>query len=443
MSEVADNVFDVVVSGGGLVGASVALGLADRGLNIALIEPTKHNHQPLPSHDERTLVLNAASLNVLDNLDLLPDDLICVPVRHIHINRQHGFGHLHLDADDYAEIIAEDTDATHPYFGQVVVARALGQCMLDRLAKHPGIQIFCPQALVGFQDSQTHVNVSLDDGQTLSTRVLVGADGTQSLIRQQLGLSIEDHDYGQRAMVFNVAAEKPMPETAFERFTAQGPLALLPQAQGRYGVVWIDETQAIDEALEWSDETLMSALHERFGPRLGVFSKPSPRASYPLIKQHCPQVVSGRVVVVGNAANAVHPVSAQGFNLGLRDVAGLIDAICPAIKEDLDRPHTPTQALRDDTLDQALLAYQGIRANDQRATIRYTDTLARTFAHPTGLVRLMGGMGLAAHAASPTLTRRLVRAAMGFREPVASLAKKHPNPSRSQHSTQAHPHDRV
>ncbi|HEY7905425.1 MAG TPA: FAD-dependent monooxygenase, partial [Wenzhouxiangella sp.] len=349
MSAVANNVFDVVVSGGGLVGASVALGLADRGLNIALIEPTEHHHQPLPSHDERTLVLNAASLNVLDNLDLLPDDLIRVPVRHIHINRQHGFGHLHLNALEHADLIGEDTDPTRPYFGQVVVARALGQCMLDRLANHPSIEIFCPQALVGFKDGPTHVDVSLDDGTTLSTRVLVGADGTQSLIRQQLGLPLDHHDYSQRAMVFNVAAEKPMPETAFERFTAQGPLALLPQAQGRYGVVWIDETQAIDEALKWSDETLMSALYERFGPRLGGFSKPSPRASYPLIKQHSPQVVSGRVVLVGNAANAVHPVSAQGFNLGLRDVAGLIDALCPALDEDVA---------------QALLAYQRTRADD-------------------------------------------------------------------------------
>lgn len=428
MSALAHPVFDVVVSGGGLVGASVALGLADRGLNIALIEPTEHHHQPLPSHDERTLVLNAASLNVLDNLDLLPDELIRVPVRHIHINRQHGFGHLHLNALEHADLIGEDTDPTRPYFGQVVVARALGQCMLDRLAKHPGIQIFCPQALVGFKDGPTHVDVSLDDGTTLSTRVLVGADGTQSLIRQQLGLPLDHHDYSQRAMVFNVAAQKPMPETAFERFTAQGPLALLPQAQGRYGVVWIDETQAIDEALEWSDEILMGALSERFGPRLGGFSKPSPRASYPLIKQHSPQVVSGRVVLVGNAANAVHPVSAQGFNLGLRDVAGLIDALCPALEEDVA---------------QALLAYERARADDQRATIRYTDTLARAFAHPMGWVRLMGGLGLAAHAASPALTRRLVRAAMGFREPVASLAKKHPNPTRHQQSTESQPHDRV
>ncbi len=441
MSATKPQTFDVIVSGGGLAGASVALGLADRGLSIGLIEPSQHDHQPLPSHDERTLVLNAASLNVLEHLDLLPDDLTRVPVREIRINRQGGFGHLHLVAADHRDLIGEDTDPTQPYFGQVVVARALGQCMLDRLTKHPSIEMFCPKALVAFKDHHNYVEAHLDDGQTLHTRVLVGADGTHSLVRQQLRCPLDEYDYQQRAMVFNVAAERPMAETAFERFTADGPLALLPQANGRYGVVWIDETNAVEDAMAWSDDRLMAALFERFGPLLGTFSEPSPRASYPLIKQHCPQVVSGRVVLVGNAANAVHPVSAQGFNLGLRDVAGLIDALCPAGEDPINPSSSASKPLGEDTLDQALLGYQRMRADDQRATLRYTDTLARGFAHPLGLVRLASGLGLAAHAASPTLTQRLVRAAMGFREPVASLAKKHPNPSNSHHSD--HDHARV
>jgi len=424
MSHVAHQpVFDVIVSGGGLVGASVALGLADRGFQIALIEPTEPSHAPLPSHDERTLVLNAASLNVLDNLNLLADDLIRVPVRHIHINRQGGFGHLHLHALDHADLIGADTDTEAPYFGQVVVARALGQCMLDRLNNHANITLFCPNALSRFTDEHHRVQVTLGDGQQLQGRILVGADGNHSLVREQLGLMIEAHDYHQRAMVFNVAAERPLPETAFERFTPHGPLALLPQANGRYGVVWIDQSQRIDEAMDWSDDVLMVELKDRFGPRLGAFDQPSPRTSYPLIKQHSPQVVSGRVVLVGNAANAVHPVSAQGFNLGLRDVAGLIDALSFSTSHDEDAIATLGE-LGDDLLDQALLDYQQARADDQRATIRYTDTLARAFAHPASFVRLMGGVGLAAHAASSSLTRRLVRAAMGFREPVASLAKK-------------------
>ena len=411
---------DVVVSGGGLVGASVAIGLADRGFQVALVEPTQRTQSQQPSHDQRTLVLNAASLNILSSLGLLPDALRRIPVTDIVINRQGGFGHLHLNADQYHALIAQDTDPHRPYFGQVVVAQALGEVMLKRLADHPNITEHCPAALVSFKDLGDRIHAQLDNDTTLEARVLVGADGTHSLIRQQLNVASECYDYGQSAMVFNVAAEHPKAHTAFERFTAHGPLALLPQAHGRYGVVWIDRHPAIDEAMTWSDEVLLETLNQRFGNKLGAFSQASPRARYGLIKQHTPHPVKGRVVLVGNAANSVHPVSAQGFNLGLRDAAGLIDAMHAAT---LDLT-TIDSTMGEDRLDQALQHYQDQRIDDQRATLRYTDTLAKAFAHPTSFVRFMAGLGLAMHAASPTLTRRLVRAAMGFRSPVSSLAKR-------------------
>lgn len=427
MSEVTQSV-DVVVSGGGLVGASIAIGLADRGFQVALIEPTQRSHGQQPSHDQRTLVLNAASLNILRNLGLLPDALVRIPITDIVINRQGGFGHLHLHANDHRAIIAEDTDPSQPYFGQVVVAQALGEVMLKRLAAHPNITEHCPASLVSFQDHGGYIHACLDDQTIIKARVLVGADGTHSMIREQLKCPTDTYDYGQSAMVFNVAVERPKKHTAFERFTSHGPLALLPQAHGRYGVVWIDEHGAIDEVMTWSDDALLTELKVRFGGPLGDFSNASPRTRYGLIKQHTPQPVQGRVVLVGNAANSVHPVSAQGFNLGLRDAAGLIDVLTADAHEDL---------MEQDRWDQALLRYQDQRLDDQRATLRYTDTLAKAFAHRASFVRFMAGVGLALHAASPTLTRRLVRAAMGFRAPISSLAERTPiQPSSSQQ--QAH-----
>lgn len=418
------NFVDVVVSGGGLVGASVAIGLADRGFQVALIEPTQRSHTQQPSHDQRTLVLNAASLNILSTLGLLPDALVRIPITHIIINRQGGFGHLHLKADDHHAIIADDTDPDQPYFGQVVVAQALGEVMLQRLAEHPNITEYCPASLVSFTDHGDRIHAHLDDNAVLEARILVGADGTHSMIRNQLQCPTDTHDYGQSAMVFNVAAARPQHHTAFERFTAHGPLALLPQAHGRYGVVWVDDHPAIDQAMTWSDTALLAELKVRFGGQLGDFSKPSVRTRYGLIKQHTRHPVQGRVVLVGNAANSVHPVSAQGFNLGLRDAAGLIDALIE---------HGDENPLGQDRWDQALLRYQDIRSEDQRATLRYTDTLAKAFAHRASFVRFMAGVGLALHAASPTLTRRLVRAAMGFRAPISSLAKRTPiQPSSAQ-----------
>lgn len=406
--------FHAIVSGGGLVGACVALGLADRGHSVAVIEPTQRTQSKQPSHDDRTLVLNAASLNILEKLDLLNDNLVRVPIHQIIINRLGGFGHLALRANDYRQWIEDDTDPQSPYFGQVVVARELGAAMLRRLAEHPNIKEFCPQALTHFEDLAHGVVIELSNGEKIRGDVLVGADGTQSLIRKQLGLVTEHHDYQQSAMVFNAAVSAPQPNTAFERFTPSGPLAILPQSDGRVGVVWIDTHEAIDRLMDLEDADLTSWLEERFGSKLGHFDQPSTRARYPLIKQHSPQTVLGRVALVGNAANTVHPVSAQGFNLGLRDAAGLIDVLAHASRLG--------NGLTD--VSEALLHYQASRLPDQKATCRYTDTLARAFAHPSSLVRLLGGFGLASHAASPTLRRRLVRAAMGFREPVSSLAQR-------------------
>ena len=406
--------YDAVISGSGLVGASVALGLADRGWKIAIIEPTERSKVQQPSHDERTLVLNAASINIIRALGLSEQKLGAIPIYQIVINRHGGLGHLHLDATDYRRWIEKDTDKTAPYFGQVIVARRLGEAMLHRLANHKNISEYCPQSLGDFHDRGDFVEVEMKSGQTITGRLLIGADGTHSNIRQALPIQTEHYDYLQSAMVFNVGSSQPKANTAFERFTPQGPLALLPQAQGRFGVVWIDTHSSIDQLMAYDDATLLNLLQQRFGSGLGDFFDPSPRARYPLIKQHSLNTVAGRVVVVGNAANTVHPVSAQGFNLGLRDAAGLIDALTEQVlagdKSQLDVPH-------------ALLHYQATRLPDQQATCRYTDTLARTFAHPVSLVRAFSGLGLAVHAASPTLRRRLVRAAMGFRDPVPSLAQ--------------------
>lgn len=413
--------FDAIISGSGLVGAAIAIGLADAGWRIAVIEPTLRSQEAQPSHDGRTLVLNAASLNILNALGLMDSDLSPIPIDTIVINRLGGFGHLNLTAKDYVRFIGEDTDQTAPYFGKVIVASALGQAMLKRLTAHPNVVEYCPERLVSFQMYPSHVEVQLASDQMISGGLLIGADGTHSTVRQGIDAEVDFFDYQQSAMVFNVASSQPLPHTAFERFTPQGPLALLPQANGRYGVVWIDRHEMIDTLMSCDDAVVLSKLQRRFGTRLGKFSRPSARARYPLIKQHTPDVTQGRVVLVGNAANTVHPVSAQGFNLGLRDAAALIDSL-------VDTGAKSDTSLAD--MAQRLERYQSIRLPDQQATCRYTDTLARSFAHPLGWVRLMSGFGLAAHAASPTLKRRLVRAAMGFREPVSSLARPYPPPTR-------------
>lgn len=403
--------YDCVIIGGGLVGATTAVALARAGRSVALVEaqnrpaakrPQAGPSEPDPpvrlSHDDRTLVINAASLNILSRLELLPDRAVRCPIETIEVTRQGGFGRLTMHAPDYGR----------SEFGQVIVARELGRVALSAVRQNDQITEFCPDRLEDWTLTPEGVQARLESGAVIQTRLLIGADGNDSSVRQQAALPCDRHGYGQSAMIFNVLPQRPTRSTAHERFTARGPLALLPQPEGRVGVVWIDSDAAIDDAMDLDDQTLCRELGERFGPAMGTFNTPGKRARYPLLRQRTPHPIAERVVVIGNAANAVHPVSAQGFNLGLRDVAGLVDAI--------GRHDDPGQP-------EALEAYAAVRRADQDATVRYTDTLARAFTNPSGLARLATGLGIMAHAGLPGLRHRLVHAAMGFRAPLASLAR--------------------
>jgi 2-octaprenyl-6-methoxyphenol hydroxylase len=390
--------FDVILAGGGLVGAALASGLAKAGRKVAVIEAAERSANHQPSYDDRTLVINAASLNILKGLGLLPDSLTRMPVREIRITRAGGFGRLNLRAGDYQREL----------FGAVIVARELGNVMLEALSNQNGVTQICPARLETFNVDSDQVRMRLDTGDIHTASLLVGSDGTNSMVRQIAGIASERYDYGQSAMIFNVQPGKARPDIAWERFTPQGPLAFLPQPEGRLGTVWIDRSDKIDEAMTWDDQTLLTRLEQRFASDLGGFSNPGKRARYPLLRQRTPKPAADRVVLVGNAANSVHPVSAQGFNLGLRDVAGLV--------ETLDSHDDPGSHA-------ALSNYVEARRHDQEATVRYTDTLARAFTNPSLLARAGAGLGLAAHAAIPGLSRRLVQSAMGFRDPVTRLAR--------------------
>jgi 2-octaprenyl-6-methoxyphenol hydroxylase len=390
---------EIIIAGGGLAGSTLAVGLARAGRRVALVEASEPRAEAPPSFDDRTLVVNAASLNILRRLDILDPSLTACDIRRIDISRAGAPGHLSLRAEDYGQ----------PRFGAVVVARELGRAMVAAVEREPGIEVIRPARVARLQPEAEATRVALEDGRTLTARLLVGADGTGSSVRRLAGVFSRRHDYGQSAMIFNVRCRGRAADIAHERFTPGGPLAFLPQPDERLGVVWIDRSSAIDGLLEMPDEALLERLALRSGDHPGGCRSPGRRAAYPLALLRTPRPIAPRVALVGNAANTVHPVSAQGFNLALRDVAALIDRAGGA----------------SDPGDEALLErwYQD-RRHDQAATVRYTDTLARAFSNPSTLVRAGSGLGLAAHAFVPALSRRLVRSAMGFREPVSPLARE-------------------
>lgn len=395
---------DVLIAGGGMAGTSLALGLTQLGLDVGVIEAVARNADHQPSYDDRTLVLNRVSLRILNRLGIVDDRLARCPIRTIRVTRAGGFGQVLLDAREH------QIDA----FGEVVVARELGNRLLDEVQANPKITEYCPERLETFNSDEQSVQIRLASGRKLNARLLVAADGTGSAVRQAAGIASTLHDYRQSAMIFNVLPGRASNDAAHERFTRNGPLAFLPQPEGRFGVVWIDRTDAVETAMEWDDQQLLTRLHERAGPGFGGFTRPGRRVRYPLKLLRSEVPIGQRVVAIGNAANTIHPVSAQGLNLGLRDVAGLVDVL----REAKD-PGAPAWMAR----------YVKQRKADQAETVRYTDTLARVFSNPNPLIRLGAGLGLSAHALLPGLKKRLVYSAMGFRSPIATLAKPATGPA--------------
>ncbi|MDT8410424.1 MAG: FAD-dependent monooxygenase [Wenzhouxiangellaceae bacterium] len=394
---------DVVIAGGGMAGATLAIGLARAGFDVAVIEAVARDADHQPSYDDRTLVVNRASLNILGRLEIMTPSLRRCPIRNIEITRAAGFGHVRLQAAEHSV----------DHFGAVVVARELGNRLLECLREADRIHEYCPERLEAFHHEQDHIVIRLGSGQQLQARLLVAADGTKSSVRQAAGIASTLHDYRQSAMIFNVLAQPPSADTAFERFTRRGPLALLPQPEGRYGVTWIDASDAIEQAMAWTDDELVTRLSRRAPAGFHGFEQVGRRARYPLKLLRTKVPIGQRVVAIGNAANTVHPVSAQGFNLGLRDVAGLIEVLEPQSGR-VNDPGAPVWLAR----------YAQIRHDDQAATVRYTDTLARVFTNTGPLFRIGAALGLAAHALLPGLERQLVSSAMGFREPVSRLARE-------------------
>lgn len=389
---------DIVIAGGGLAGASLGIGLAQAGFDVAIVEAIDRGAEQQPSYDDRTLVINRASLNILSRLGICDDALPQRPIRAIEVSRDRGFGHVRLNA---AELGVDRV-------GAVIVARELGSRLL-RETRAAQLTEYCPERVETFQVEEDCVRLRLGAGQRIETRLLVAADGTGSTVRQAAGIASTMHDYRQSAMIFNVLADPASSDVAHERFTERGPLAFLPQPEGRYGAVVIGPGDWIETAMAWSDAELLAWLDHHAADDLRGFSRPGKRARYPLKLLRTEIPIGNRVVAIGNAANTVHPVSAQGLNLGLRDVAGLIEA--------LDGAKDPGAPVR-------LARYLGLRREDQAETVRYTDTLARAFSNPSLPFRIGTGLGLAAHALLPGLRRRLAIGAMGFRGPGLRLAQE-------------------
>jgi len=409
--------YDIVIIGGGMVGASLACALMpairEFGLKVAMIESfalPERSDQVLyqPSYDDRSTAISYGSRCLLQQLGLWQSlSLHATPIEHIHISDQGYFGKTRLHASEHG------IEA----LGYVVENAWLGRVLLQQVRESSGVTCISPASVSAIKtvigsDGQgcQQLSVEGENGtQLIETHLAVVADGDRSEVCQQLGIESKQRAYQQFAIIANVSAEKPHQNIAYERFTAQGPIALLPlhesgtSFQNRSALVFTVASNDVEAILALDDVDFMTALQARFGYRLGRFTGLGKRESYPLSLQRASEQVRPGIVVIGNAAHTLHPVAGQGFNLALRGVITLAQQL----QQGLAEGQNPGSL-------QVLQAYVNKQQADQDQTILFTDQLLKLFGSSNSLVGHARGCGLLALDLFRPARHAFARQAMGL-----------------------------
>ncbi|MES9832358.1 MAG: 2-octaprenyl-6-methoxyphenyl hydroxylase [Candidatus Thiodiazotropha sp. LLP2] len=387
--------YDILIVGGGMVGASLAHALSGQGYTIGVIEAWPLDSTLQPSYDDRVIALSWGSRLILESMGVWPGiEPVAQPILDIHISDRGHFGFTRLNHQQ------EGVEA----LGYVVTARALGSVLLNELGHRPDVNLICPANLKSFSVSENSVEVKIEHEhleRQINSRLLVAADGGDSLVRRFLSIPLKEKGYGQTAIIANLSSDRAHKSVAYERFTDSGPLALLPMTDERLSMVWTAEDNQVADLMGLKDELFLERLQDRFGYRLGRLHRLGKRVAYPLRLRQAVEQVRSRIALVGNAAHAIHPVTGQGFNLGLRDVAVLADVL-------VDAKHGQ------DPGDLSLLnEYRKWREGDQNRVAAITDGLARLFANPFGPLRLVRNLGLVGLDLLPGLKHQVARQFMG------------------------------
>ncbi len=385
---------DVAVVGGGVVGAACALSLSRLGLEVALVEGREPPRWSAGAPDLRVYAFatdNAALLEALGVWDSV-HGACAQAYRRMRVWDASGGGELSFDADRFGR----------DQLGWIVENNLL----VDRLwAALPaaGVQLHCPARVESMEQDANGVRLRLDDGSRVESRVAIAADGAGSTLRELAGLQVSSHDYRQRGVVAFVETEKPHEATAWQRFLLGGPLAFLPFVEGRSSIVWTLPDDQAARALALAEEAFNRELTSAFEARLGEVRVVSARAAFPLRRQLAGAYVSGKVLLMGDAAHVVHPLAGQGVNLGLRDVARLRDLVADA------------QSRRADWASAHRLARWSRECRSENTAAAYAfDGINRVFSNDGMHATLLRGFGLGTAGKLPSLANLFWRKASGL-----------------------------
>lgn len=352
----------VAIVGGGVVGLAAAIAFASQGREVILLESADLYPREPAALDVRSLALSHATAQILAALDLWQGlSANTAPIKHIHVSSAGFFGVTRLRAADMG------VEA----MGYVVEYHVLLHQLLDKAGRQSNIRIISPARCLDLRQLDGEVELRYLDNdaeQVMRASLLVVADGAQSSMRDLLGLTATVEEFDQQAVVANLELGAESDAVAFERFTAEGPLALLPLPDRRYALVWTNSPHRAQELTRLSNESFIAALIGSFGHRLGIFTRVGKRACFDLKLTRASALTAGRAVLIGNAANTLHPVAGQGFNLAMRDIAALYDVL-------------QDQELESKRLASALQGYASERKSDQDRTVGLSSSLVRLFSN--------------------------------------------------------------
>ncbi|MGP4123048.1 MAG: 2-octaprenyl-6-methoxyphenyl hydroxylase [Sodalis sp. (in: enterobacteria)] len=388
----------ITIIGGGMTGATLGLALShlSRGtLQINLVEartPESRDHDP--GFDARAIALAQGTYRELSAIGVWPALASCATdITRVEISDKRHLGKVQIAAGDYQL----------PALGYVIELHAAGKRLFDLLHEAPGVRLHCPATLEGIRRELARNIVILDNGLELNAQLVVAADGSRSPLAAQCGIRWRQLDYQQIAVIANITTTVPHGGDAFERFTSRGPLALLPMSGARSSLVWCLPIAYEHDIASWDEGQFCQALQQAFGWRLGHITAASERQYYPLRLCTAERHITHRLALVGNAAQTLHPIAGQGFNLGLRDVMTLAETLTQAAVQG------------EDIGDYAVLSrYQRRRQPDQEDTVRITDGLIRLFTNRHLPIVVGRNLGLLAVAHIPSLRDTLARKTLGW-----------------------------
>ena len=389
---------EIAIVGGGLVGLCAALALQHPNRNVSVIESSSllQTRQDPTGLNTRSIALSYASVQIFKALDIWNDiKNLASPIRTIHISAKGRWGVSRLKANDY------DLDA----LGYVIESQQLGLCLLEKVNQNKSITLVAPAT---FESAQTEDTVQLsyctsEGSESLQADLLLVADGAQSRARECLGIEHKTIDYAQSAIITNVCFDKPVAAAAYERFTESGPLAMLPLGHNRYACVWTCKPEAALAFDGAGRYRLYSIVTKLLWFQAWIYrTSGASDSAFRLERTEAKSLTKNRCVLIGNAANALHPVAGQGFNLGLRDIASL-----QGVLEDIS-------ITKPDELAKKLTTYEQLRQSEQRQVIRLGDGLVSLFSNDLPILNHARSAALALLDIIPALKTEVALSGMGL-----------------------------